>query len=103
MPLPAQSSTSLLHGRRIPPRPAGTDRILYRVVDEYDGDTLTPQRTRSSTRPSKDILEMDELDRPEPQAFTRPSAAFYPQFEAAVRAGIDGWYPEAEQEEDEDD
>ena len=37
--------------------PAGADRILYRVVDEYDGDTITPQRPRSSTRP----LSLGEL------------------------------------------
>lgn len=57
---------------------AGKDRILYRVVDEYDGDTLTEKRTRSSKRPLslgeliefflaawplKEVLEMNELDR----------------------------------------
>ena len=30
---------------------AGKDRILYRVVDEYGGDTLTEKRTRSSKPP----------------------------------------------------
>jgi len=38
----------------------------------------------------KDILEMNELDRQEAQALTRPSSEFYPQFEVAVRAGVDG-------------
>jgi hypothetical protein len=42
----------------------------------------------------KDILEMNELDRQGAQAFTRPSSEFYPQFEAAVRAGVDGWCAE---------
>ena len=41
---------------------AGTDRIRYRVVDEYNGDTLSEKRTRSSKRPSSEV---------------------YPQFEAA--------------------
>jgi len=57
----------------------GKDRIRYRVVDEYNGDTLSEKRTRSSTRPSSEV---------------------YPQFEVAVRARIDGWYAE---EEDEDE
>ena len=97
---------------------AGKDRILYRVVDEYDGDTLTEKRTRSSKRPLslgeliefflgawplKEVLEMNELDREGAQDFTRPSSEFYPQFEAAIRARIDGWYPEEEQPEDEDE
>ena len=88
---------------------AGKDRILYRVVDEYDGDTLTEKRTRSSKRPLslgeliefflgawplKEVLEMNELDREGAQDFTRPSSEFYPQFEAAIRARIDGWYLE---------
>lgn len=97
---------------------AGKDRILYRVVDEYDGDTLTEKRTRSSKRPLslgeliefflgawplKEVLEMNELDREGAQDFTRPSSEFYPQFEAAIRARIDEWYPEEEQPEDEDE
>jgi hypothetical protein len=54
------------------------DRILYRVVDEYNGDTLTAKRARSSKRPLSlgeliefflaawplpEVLEMNELDR----------------------------------------
>jgi hypothetical protein len=31
---------------------AGKDRVLYRVVDEYGGDTLTVKPTRSSKRRS---------------------------------------------------
>jgi hypothetical protein len=91
---------------------AGKDRILYRVVDEYDGDTLTEKRTRSSKRPLslgelieyflaawplQDVLEMNELDREGAQAFTRPSSEFYPQFAAAIRARIDGWYGEGDE------
>ena len=49
--------------------------------------------------PLKDILEMNELDRQEAQAFTRPSSGFYPRFRVATRAGIDGWCGEGEHEE----
>ncbi len=52
---------------------AGKDRIRYRVVDEYNGDTLSEKRTRNSRRPSSEV---------------------YPQFEAGIRARIDGWYGE---------
>ena len=38
---------------------AGKDRIRYRVVDEYNGDTLSEKRTRSSKRP----LSLGELPR----------------------------------------
>jgi hypothetical protein len=83
----------------------GKDRIYYRVVDEYQGDTLTEKRTRSSKRPLslgeliefflaawplREVLEGNELDRDGAQAFTRPSSEFYPQFAAAIRARIDG-------------
>jgi hypothetical protein len=90
---------------------AGTDRIRYRVVDEYNGDTLSEKRTRSSNRPLplgelidfflaawplKEVLEGNELDRDGAQDFTRPSSEVYPQFEAGVRARIDGWYGEGD-------
>ena len=32
----------------------------------------------------------------------RPSSEVYPQFEAGIRARIDGWYGEGAQEEEED-
>jgi hypothetical protein len=88
---------------------AGKDRIRYRVVDEYNGDTLSEKRTRRSKRPLslgeliefllgawplQEVLEMNELDRDGAQDFTRPSSEVYPQFEAAVRARIAGWYAE---------
>ena len=53
----------------------GKDRIRYRVVDEYNGDTLSEKRTRNSRRPSSEV---------------------YPQFAAGVRARIDGWYGEGD-------
>ena len=90
---------------------AGKDRIRYRVVDEYNGDTLSEKRTRSSKRPLslgelidfflgawplQEVLEMNELDRDGAQDFTRPSSEVYPQFEAGIRARIDGWYAEGD-------
>jgi hypothetical protein len=86
----------------------GKDRIRYRVVDEYNGDTLSEKRTRSSKRPLslgelivflaawplQEVLEMNELDRDGAQDFTRPSSEVYPKLEAAIRARIDGWYME---------
>jgi hypothetical protein len=55
---------------RLHPSFMGKDRIRYRVVDEYNGDTLSEKRTRSSKRPLSEV---------------------YPQFEAAIRARIDSW------------
>jgi hypothetical protein len=93
---------------------ARKDRILYRVVDEYGGDTLTNKRTRSSKRPLslgelidmflgawslKRVLQINRLDREGAQRFTRPSSAFYPPFAAAIRARIDGWYAEGNRDD----
>jgi hypothetical protein len=81
----------------------GKDRIRYRVVDEYNGDTLSEKRTRSSKRPLslgelidfflaawplQEVLEMNELDRDGAQDFTRSSSKLNPQLETATRAGI---------------
>ena len=86
---------------------AGKNRIYYRVVDEYNGDTLSDKQTRSSKRPLtlkelvefflgawplKDVLEGNDLDRDGAHDFTHPSSEFYPQFAAAIRARIDDWY-----------
>ena len=40
----------------------GKDRINYRVVDEYDGDTLSEKRTRSSKRQLLRLLLIDEMN-----------------------------------------
>ncbi len=93
---------------------AGKNRIYYRVVDEYNGDTLSDKHTRSSTRPLtleelvefflgawslKDVLEGNDLDREGAHDFTHPSSEFYPQFAAAIRARIDDWYEAATEDE----
>ena len=86
---------------------AGKNRIYYRVVDEYGGDTLSEKRTRTSKRPLtlaelvafflgvwslKDVLEGNDLDLEGAHDFTHPSSEFYPQFSAAIRAKINEWY-----------
>ena len=86
---------------------AGKNRIYYRVVDEYNGDTLSDKRTRTSKRPLtlaelvefflgawslKDVLDGNDLDLEGAHDFTHPSSEFYPQFSAAIRAKINEWY-----------
>ena len=86
---------------------AGKSRIYYRVVDEYNGDTLSDKRTRTSKRPLtlaelvkfflgawslKDVLEGNDLDLEGAHDFTHPSSELYPQFSAAIRAKIKEWY-----------
>jgi hypothetical protein len=78
---------------------ASKDRILDRVVDEYDGDTLNPRRTRSSTRPLSlidlidffigawpltDVLEGNNFDREGARQFTQRSSEVYLQFAAGI-------------------
>jgi hypothetical protein len=97
---------------------AGKNRIYYRVVDEYDGDTLNEKRSRSSKQPLtldalveffleawslREVLESNELDRAGAHDFTRPSSEFYPQFETAIRARIDSWYPAEDTDREQDD
>jgi len=97
---------------------AGTDRIHYRVVDEYAGDTLTATRTLTSNGPLtlgelvelflaawplREVLEANELDRAGAHAFIKASSAFYPGFAALVAEEIDGWYDQLEDEDEEDD
>jgi len=97
---------------------AGKSRIYYRVVDEYNGDTLSDKRTRTSKRPLtlaelvefflgawplNEVLEMNELDREGAHDFTHPSSEFYPEFSAAIRAKINEWCPEEEPEESDDE
>ena len=97
---------------------AGKSRIYYRVVDEYNGDTLSDKRTRTSKRPLtlaelvefflgawplNEVLEMNELDREGAHDFTHPSSEFYPEFSAAIRAKINEWCPEKEPEESDDE
>jgi len=91
----------------------GKSRIYYRVVDEYQGNTLTRPVTRTSVRPLTlgqltdfflgawpldEVLEMNELDENEAQAFVNPSSEFYPGFEEEVRERIYGWFSAKEED-----
>ena len=88
-------------------------RILYRVVDEYQGDTLSQHRTRSSVKPLTlgqlmtffsgawslfDVLEMnfadDRYDLDKMQNFVSFDSEFYPQFGRLYRQRIESWAEE---------
>jgi hypothetical protein len=83
--------------------------IGYRVVDEYNGETLSGKTTRFSKQPLtlgeltdfflkawplEELLDMNELDRDGSQRFVRPSSALYPEFTALIRQKIREWRPE---------
>ena len=82
------------------------DRIQYRVVDEYDGETLSEPSERSSTQPLtlgelsefflaawglREVLEMNELSLRGALEFVNPSSEFYPQFASLVELRIHEW------------
>lgn len=87
-------------------------RIVYRVIDEYMGETLGDRRTRTSTRPLTlgaleeffsgawnlfKVLEINVNGRSkgldEVQGFVRRiESAFYPQFEELYRRRIEDWF-----------
>jgi hypothetical protein len=83
-----------------------SEGIRYRVVDEYDGDTLTGETERLSPEPLTlgeltdfflqawrldEVLDMNELDEDGSHDFVHPSSAFYPQFAALVHRRISEW------------
>jgi len=89
----------------------GKNRIRYRVVDEYEGETLSGRTTRTSTKPLTlgelsaffdgawsifDVLEMnfghDGYDADEMQRFVVGlDSQFYPDFGRLYRRRIDEW------------
>lgn len=89
----------------------GKNRIYYRVVDEYQGDTLSLPSARTSVRPLTlgqlesfftrawsifDVLEMnfgdDGYDLDDMQGFVvSVDSEFYPQLAALYRYRIDAW------------
>ena len=91
-------------------RPLGK-RISYRIVDEYNGDTITGRQTRTSTKPLSlgelvsfflqgwDLLGCldhnfceDGYPRDEVHGFiVDASSSFYSEFEAAITHEIDTW------------
>ena len=91
-------------------RPLGK-RISYRIVDEYNGDTITGRQTRTSTKPLSlgelvsfflqgwDLLGCldhnfceDGYPRDEVHGFiVDASSSFYGDFEQAITNEIDAW------------
>ena len=88
----------------------GKNRIYYRVVDEYEGETLSGRNTRTSTRPLMlgqleeffngawsifDVLEMnfgDSYDLNRILTFVvRLESQFYPQFGSLYQRRIEDW------------
>ena len=98
-------------------------RIHYRVVDEYEGDTLNERRTRTSVRPltlgqletffngAWSIFEVldcnfadDGYDLDEMQDFVvSVDSEFYPQLDALYRHRIAAWAPDHAADDDDDD
>jgi hypothetical protein len=96
------SDVTSLYARR------GAGRIRYRVVDEYQGETLTGRTKRTSTQPLAlgemyrfcvgawpfmAVLEMNyKADLERMLGFFRGDSAFYPQFDALLRREVRARY-----------
>lgn len=95
----------------------GRRRIYYRVVDEYEGETLSGRTERTSTKPLAlgelerffngawsifDILEMnfgdDGYDPDDIRRFSSVTSQFYPQIGALYRQRIEAWTAERRRE-----
>ena len=92
----------------------GEGCIHYRVVDEYDGDTLTGDNERSSdkpltlgelyafftaTWPFMDVLEMNyEGDLEGKLGFFRGRSEFYDEFDALLRERVCAAYVESQED-----
>jgi hypothetical protein len=90
--------------------------IRYRVVDEYEGDTLTGNTERTSTEPLTlaeltdfflsawnllEVLEFNEFaDLDDALAFFRGRSEFYPDFDRLLRERVTAAWPEPDQDED---
>jgi hypothetical protein len=93
----------------------GRDRIRYRVVDEYGGDCLEGRTKSTSSRPLSlgdltyfflgawDLVRVLERNFPSGASsleatldFFKGESAFYPDFDAALRARAKAWWAERE-------
>lgn len=103
-------------------RPLGK-RIAYRIVDEYDGETLPGVITRTSSQPLAlndlvqffiagwdlwDVLALNFADRGYPSEdvhhfILEASSSFYPEFGDLIRARVDDWLDEVASKDDGDD
>ena len=101
-------------------RPVGR-RIAYRVVDEYEGETLGEPRTRTSVRPLTmgqmidfflgawdlyDCLQWnfgDDNDIEGMLRFFKGESEFYPCFDETLRERVQARFPAAAEEDEDDD
>lgn len=98
----------------------GRRRLYYRVVDEYEGETLVGRNQRSSIRPLtlgqliefldgawsvRDAVTMNEMacDVNRMRRFVTVSSPFYPHLATHYDQCFVNWADECEQPEDEDD
>ena len=100
----------------------GKRRIYYRVVDEYEGETLSGKTERTSTKPLTlgeletffngawsifDVLEMnfgdDGYDPDDIRRFSSVTSQFYPQIGALYRKRIEAWTAERRKEHGHDE
>jgi hypothetical protein len=98
------------------------DEIHYKVIDEYDGDTLTGEATCSSKLPltlgeltdfflgAWDLIgvldsnfESDRYPPEEVRAFFEATSEFYPDLERLIEQRVEIWLQEQRSELDEDD
>jgi hypothetical protein len=96
----------------------GRTRIHYRVVDEYEGETLTGKAERTSLQPLtlsalakfflqafdlESVLDMNELWNDEAQFFVTASSQFYPEFGGYISEMISEWRTLPSEDEDQDE
>jgi hypothetical protein len=98
----------------------GKNRIRYRIVDEYEGETLTERRERTSTRPLtlgqlidfldgawsiRDVVTGNEMecDLERMRWFVTVSSPFYPHLATHYDQRFVEWAGECEQDEDDGD
>jgi hypothetical protein len=91
----------------------GKSRIHYRIIDEFEGETLTGKRKRTSKRPLTlaeladfflggwdllQVLEMNSFGEPgradEARAFAWASSEFYPGFKQLIQQRVEAWVQE---------
>ena len=101
-----------------PSSPASSS-ILYRVVDEYEGDTLTGPSEMTSDKALTvgemadffleawsliDVLEMNfEGDVKSALGFFTAKSEFYPDFDRLCRQRVAAAFPEPEREDDDEE
>lgn len=98
----------------------GKHRIYYRIVDEYEGDTLSEHRQRTSIQPLtlgqligfldgawsiRQVVEMNEMqcDLDEMRGFVTVASPFYPDLDAYYDERFVEWAGECDQPGEEEE